>query len=331
MLPGTLRFRFLVPAFLLGVVALRPLHAQEIWFSPGDDLNVKGVVKHPDFMQLFGPGAPWPVGMAHVNVMQLRAPWFLRMSPSVVAQALAFLKAHRMKLAVPLGFIDSDTSGQGIEGCGTARGHRVYPREMKQLGIPLDYVVMDEPLYFGHDYDGKNACHFSIAQVADSVANNVRMIRSYYPHVQFVWAEPQQALPGGVAEMNRFLDDYQARLSELPIAMRFDIDWGKVDKKHREWHQDVPLFVRALKTRGIGLSIIYDAGHVNGQPIPKTDAGWIASAKADVADWEATIPDKPAEVVIQTWNPNPVRIVPEDDPTTMTGYLKWFVSRKSSR
>jgi hypothetical protein len=71
-----------------------------------------------------------------------------------------------------------------------------------------------------------------------------------------------------------------------------------------------------LKARGIGYSIIYDAGRVNGR-VPTTDAGWIASAKANVADWQATIHENPAQVVIQTWSPNPILIVPESDPSTM--------------
>jgi hypothetical protein len=29
--------------------------APQIWFSSGDDLEVKGVVAHPDFMHLFDP------------------------------------------------------------------------------------------------------------------------------------------------------------------------------------------------------------------------------------------------------------------------------------
>ena len=67
-----------------------------------------------------------------------------------------------------------------------------------------------------------------------------------------------------------------------------------------------------LKARGIGYSIIYNADHVNGR-IPNTDAGWIASAKANVADWKATIHDVPSQVVIQTWSPNPVRITDDYD------------------
>ena len=39
------------------------------------------------------------------------------------------------------------------------------------------------------------------------------------------------------------------------------------------------------------------------------------------------IGNKPNQYVIQTSSPNPVRILPESDPSTMKGYLKWFVER----
>jgi hypothetical protein len=38
---------------------------------------------------------------------------------------------------------------------------------------------------------------------------------------------------------------------------------------------------------------------------------------------------RPDHIMIQTWDSNPTRIVPESDPTTMTGYLKWFIERAS--
>lgn len=300
----------------------------QIWFGPGDDLNVNGIVGHPDYVHLFDEPPTWPNGIPYVNVMQMRAPWFLRMPRQTIQTAIQFLKQHEVKLAVPVGVVSSDTCGQGVEGIGTARQQNVYPREMKRLGIDLAYAVMDEPLYYGHDYAGKNACQFSIAQVVDSVAENVKMIRSYYPNIEFVWVEPPQSLIGGAQEMARFLDLYRAALGSYPISVRFDIAWGQQDKWHREWHGDLFAFVAMLKTRNVGYGIIYDAGHINGR-IPNTDAGWVDSAKVNVADWKATIHERPNQVVIQSWSPNPVRDLPETDPTTMTGYLKWFIEQGS--
>jgi len=301
-----------------------PASSQQIWFSPGDDLNVKGVVSHPDFMQLFTDPQSWPRGSAHVDVLQLRAPWFLRMPDSVTQLVLSFIRQHHMSLAVPLGFVTSEACGIGVEGLGTGRTHAVYPREMKKRGIELDYVVMDEPLFYGHDYDGKNSCQFTIAQVAASVIDNMKMVRTYYPNVKFVLAEPEQALAGGVSELSRFLDLYEAGMHELPAAVRFDIHWAPPDARHRDWRIDMPLFIKMLQARGIGYSMIFNAGPINGHP-PDTDGDWIQSAKTNVLAWERTIPEKPLQVVIQTWSPHPVRITPETDATTMTGYLKWYL------
>jgi hypothetical protein len=281
-------------------------------------------------MHLFDSPSPWPTGLSHIDVMQLRAPWFLRMPLETDQVAVDFLKQHNIALAVPLGFVSSDTCGQGVEGIGGARQQRVYPREMKKRGIPLDYVVMDEPLYYGHDYSGKNACKLSISQVVTSVADNIKMIRSYYPNVRFVWVEPPQALVAGPREIAEFLDEYQAMLGEYPFSVRFDIAWAWRERRYPDWHTALPGFIHMLEARGIGYGIIFNAGRVNGQA-PKTDADWIGSAKRNVADWMSTIPAKPNQIVIQTWTPNPVRIVPETDPTTMTGYLKWFVGQSERR
>jgi hypothetical protein len=129
---------------LIAALALPPnsAQAQQIWFSPSDDLEVKGVVAHPDFVRLFDSKSPWPTGLGRVNVMQLRSPWFLRMPPDTDQKVVEFVKQHNIALAVPFGFVNSENCGQRIEGLGSARQHNVYPREMKKRGIPLDYAVM---------------------------------------------------------------------------------------------------------------------------------------------------------------------------------------------
>lgn len=108
------------------------VRAQQLWFSPGDDLNVAGVVTHPDFSKLF------------------------------------VIKAD--------------------------------------AGIDLDYVVMDEPLYFGHHYSGTSACQFSIAEVAKGVAESVARIRSYHANAKFILVEPEQSLPDGIRDDHAWID-----------------------------------------------------------------------------------------------------------------------------
>jgi hypothetical protein len=314
---------------IIVLTALLPLvtRAQQLWFSPGDDVNTqKNGVAHPDYMQLFNPNT-WPVGASHVNVMMIRDIWFLRMPEDSVHKALAFLKQHNIAISSPMGLIANDSlnCGIGVEGFGSERGITFNPREMRKKNIPLDYVVIDEPLFHGHDYNEKNACNLPVKQIADAVARNVKMIRSYYPRVQFVLVEPPQALAGGANELAEFLDKYRADLNEYPVSVRFDIAWEQVDKRHSDWRLTIPSFIQMLKARGIGYGIIFNAGHPTGHSL-SGDNAWVASAKSNVAAWMNATHHVPNQVIIQTWTPNPVRNVPESDPDTMTGYLKWFVS-----
>jgi hypothetical protein len=119
----------------------------QIWFSFGDDLNVRGVVAHPDFLRLFDSPSPWPTGLTRMNVMQLRSPWFLRMPPETDQNVVDFLKQHNIALAVPFGFVDSETCGQGIEGLGSAREHNVYVR-LSRCGYPRRPSICEGPSDF---------------------------------------------------------------------------------------------------------------------------------------------------------------------------------------
>jgi hypothetical protein len=119
---------------------------------------------------------------------------------------------------------------------------------------------MDEPLYFGHDYAGKNACKLSIAEVAQGVAQSVATIRSYHPHAKFILAEPQLALPGGPEELGQFIDAYKTAVGEYPASVRFDIQWRK------NWRTDLPPFIAMLKARHIGFGVIYNAPGHQGRP-----------------------------------------------------------------
>lgn len=105
--------RFGILSFLMLTINLLPCRAytQQVWFAPGDDLSVNGVVSQPDYMRLFEDPATWPVGVAHIQVMQLRAPWVLRNSPEKWQKATNFLAGHHIAIAMPMGLWVRSVSG----------------------------------------------------------------------------------------------------------------------------------------------------------------------------------------------------------------------------
>ena len=305
---------------LLCLSALLPASvlAQQLWFAPGDDLEVKGIISHPDFPRLFDDPSVWPTGLAHVNVFQFRAPYLAR-KPEESARYYGFLKAHHVEIGVAMTVLPAESCGQGIEGTLPRRNIADYPRRIKAIaGIDIDFVVMDEPLFYGHDYNGKNACNFSIADIAKGVADSVATIRSYHPHAKFILVEPEQVLSGGPAELGEFLDGYRAIVQEYPFSVRFDVLWN------RDWRSQLPPFIAMLKARNVGYGVIFNAmGNI------KEDYAWVAAAEENARDFVASIHTKPDHIVIQTWQPNPLRNVPESDRDTMTGYLKLLIEHGS--
>ena len=290
--------------------------AQQLWFSPGDDLEVQGVIGHPDFAKLFEDPSAWPTGLSRVNVFQFRAPYLAR-KPDESARYYGFLKAHHIDIAAAMTVLPAESCGQGIEGTLPRKNIADYARRIKVgAGIDIDYVVMDEPLFYGHDYDGRNACHFSIAEVARGVADSVSAIRVYQPHAKFILVEPEQVLSGGTNELIEFLDAYKAGVGEYPSSVRFDVLWGK------DWPHQLPPFVAALSARSIGYGVVY-----NGLGNSRSDAAWVASAQENARTFPRFVQGRPDHIVIQTWQAYPLRDVPESDPDTMAGYLKWFIER----
>lgn len=111
--------------------------------------------------------------------------------------------------------------------------------------------------------------------------------------------------------MGQFIDAYKTAVGEYPASVRFDIQWRKA------WRTDVPPFIAMLKAWHIGFGVVYNApGGI------KDDHAWVAAARADAQAFAGATPNKPDHIMIQTWDPNPLRTTPETDPDTMTGYLR---------
>lgn len=290
--------------------------AAQTWFVGGDDLVVRGKGGHPDFAQMFQLGAPWPTGYRNIDVFQMRPPWALRADKQEVRQTWDFLQQHRIKIAVTMGGVITEGCGIGIEGFDTERQHEVYPREMKKMGLPIDYMVVDEPVTFGHEYSGPNSCRYSLQDTARRVAISVRQVLKYYPNIRIVLIEVPQALKNGAPELLEFLHDWKAELGSYPAAVRFDMQWSTL------WQNDTPGFVQMLLAQHIPWGVIWDAA----TPRATTGLQWVNSAKDCFRQFHALIRAAPDENVIQSWNPQPDRNLPESDPSSTTGYLKWFVT-----
>jgi hypothetical protein len=92
------------------------------------------------------------------------------------------------------------------------------------------YVAMDEPLTFGYFYHRKNACNYTIGQVAQRVARTIAEIRQANPHAKMVDYEAvvfDQGTGPWLSALAQWLAAYRAATGEMPYALVFNLDWTK--------------------------------------------------------------------------------------------------------
>jgi hypothetical protein len=304
------------------VLAAAPARAAapQIWFAPQAPYPPAQIEGAPDFWQLFAPHAPWQTVARHVQVLKLPTQFLAWVPAAKLAEIVVFLKRHHMALAVESlaqSWIGTRPCGQGVEGYGDPDQAAQIAAKIRRVGGVLSYVAMDEPLFFGHFYSGKNACGSTVNGVAARVAGVLAEYRAAFPHVVLGDIEPAGAalLPGWGPTYAAWLAAVRARLGAPLSFLDADVDWNAAG------HMRGMLDLRGLAlAQGLTFGVIY-----NGRDTARTDAAWLSDLAANGRATETALGGPPAQVVFQSWVSAPTRLLPESaDLSFAYGILKYL-------
>ncbi len=298
--------------------------APEVWFAPPDDLDRGERTYNHDYQRLFDPSPAWS---AKADVFVL--------SPKMTAQAPAemekritdFLASRHMALALSTGVVQMDNvqrtpgeCGFGVEGyTRPLRNQAIFTRQ-KNYGNDVKYIALDEPLSFGHHFRGGpkalgSSCQFSIGETARRTAASLAEIRKQFPDAKIVDAEAvATTVPASqwLQDLQEWLKAYKSASGELPNAVVFDVDWKK------PWLDAVRPATDILHRTGVRAGIFLDGTAPNG-----TDADAVATYKQNMAAVAAA--KLPLDiVVVANWTPHPANDLPESDPNSLTGVLRYY-------
>jgi hypothetical protein len=303
-----------------------PAQAQQVWVAPNDDLprgpNRDRYLNH-DFPHLFDPKPAWS---AKIDVFEISPMMGSTVGPAdELDRVNAFLTSRRIALAVGTGAVTMDNPGPTPGECGFGVEGMIRPgrnagalKRLKQLGIEVDYVTLDEPLTYGHYYDKKNACRYSIQEVARRVAAEIAEIKQSYPGIRVVDEEAPSITTTAQwnADFPKWLKAYRDAAGAPFDAVVFDIDW------RQPWQAAVAPGVRAARDAGVRAGIFLD-----GTGPGASDADAVANYKRNIQTVEAS-GLKFDLVIVANWTPHPSRNLPESDPDTLTSVLAWYRSRR---
>ncbi len=291
-------------------------YGQDIWLAPK-----AGAGGAEDYYDLFAPGAPWARAAARVKAFEVSIQVLGTASDADLKKMFDGLRERHIALALDMLPLTGgpDRCGFHVEGYSAAGQSITIARRVKSLGGEPQFYDMDEPLYFGHFYDQKNACHSSIEDIAADAAEKIKQVRSIFPSIEVGESEPiLDVTRNGVGDLKSWLDAFQMATGRPLSFLRLDMNWNA------DWRKRVTAVSELLARGGVRLQIIY-----NGSGSDNSDEQWTSHALANARAFESVV--KPDSVAIQTLDTFPKHVLPETDPRTLTGLVNQYVSSRGSQ
>jgi len=254
-----------------------------------------------DWNLLFQPNPGWDQLEGQIQVF-LASGLFL-VTPDDQLKAIASdLAEHHIALAIELGAV---TTRPG-EDCDKTEGY-VYPpvipkilSEFARLGIRLQILRVDGPLWFGH----YQFCKLPLAELVPRVAETLRPLFQAFPDLVVGDVEPPQALsqsPDWQATFLTFKRDFEAATGHKLAFLHMDVNWRQPD-----WPTAVAAMEHLAHGAGMKFGVIYNS---DGQA--PTDEVWVAEAKRHFDELETRYGLIPDQAIFHTWNDHPSHVFPE--------------------
>jgi hypothetical protein len=279
-----------------------------------------------DYFELFKPDAAWVKSAQHVKVFMINGGVVMHESDDEVKALFADLKRRHIALGIEMGLLSGKGSdgkqqecGVGVEGFASPDNAKVVANRIQRNGGELAYVAMDEPLWYGHHFEGKNGCQWSMERVAQDMVSRIADLRAKFPNVQIGDVEPiGTAQPADwIQQVTEWSHVYQRVIGEKLVFFHADVVWSAPI-----WQQQFSAVKSRMQAEGIKFGVIYDGG---GTGKNESDDVWTQEAKERFHLVESNPSLVPDHAIFQTWARWPRRMLPETEPGTMTNLVLQYV------
>ena len=301
---------------LLIAASTTPSKATEYWLG-----GLGPVQKGPsDYMDLFAPNAPWQRGASRLSAFKIAAGTVLLGSDGMLRSIFDSMHQRHVAMAIEMGAVLQQPS----ETCGGGEGYmqpgvvQKIGTRLRSLGLTLEYMAIDSPVWLGHERTwgvdrGRADCHYPLNDTARRAAQTVSMMKRFFPAIRV----------GQIDAVNSRLDPRQvlsdyARFAQMmrqmtgqPLAFfHCDVAW-----QFPNWQQIIVTLRQQTHAAGMRFGII-----IGGSPEDQTSERWVGDGlqRLSLLSSPATRPD---DVIVQSWQHFPTRMLPENMPGSATYLL----------
>jgi len=288
---------------------------------------------------------PWDQAARRIQVAYFSAGAILKIPDESLARMVRDFQARRIGLGVEIlatNWFHEPPCGQGIEGYIDPGSANQVVAKLLKAGATLEQVGMDEPLWFGHFYTGKNACQSSLSDLANRVAVIVKIYAAAFPNVLVGDVEPFPAVsnrPNWQAAYANWVKAFHSATGTSLSFLRLDFNWGdpslSADQRHNTPDAaHIASLARQVNAvacqNGLLTDMILNGG---GAPVARSDGEWMQQARMHIRALQA--PDiRFDHVLFESWDQFPARTLPMSDPNALGSLVPFYaqgVPKGSSR
>ena len=316
------RLAYLIAAAALCGLASAPARAVEYWLG-GVDPVVQRMAHKPvmqDYMGLLSEPEAWRAAAAKVAVFKVSAQFVLFGEPDMIRRVFNEMHARHVRMAVEMGSVVRLDDCGGGEGYAPPDMADKMGKKLRELGVTLDYMALDEPVWYGHEITTgmtplhQPFCAYPLKVVAQRSAMSVKAMRKYFPGVQVGFVDVVSTNLVPPAQLARDCGEFAGLLQDaIGARLAFfhaDIAWKT------NWQAALPMFKREMRARHIPFGII-----IGGSPDQRTNEAWVEVALQRLRAIEADPATRPDQIVAQSWQNLPTHMLPETQPGSETYLL----------
>ena len=155
-------------------------YGQEIWFSPRSAPAYAN-----EFYGLFDKEAPWKETVHKIKAFEISVQLQTNASIDQLEKVIAGLRERH--IAFGLGMLPLT----GLNGCGyQVEGYAAelqkfgLAKRLKSLGGDVAFYDMDEPLYYGHFFNGERACKSSLQELVRTSLRRSSRFEASFPELR---------------------------------------------------------------------------------------------------------------------------------------------------
>lgn len=294
-------------------------------FNSNATIFVHPDLSSTDYAAMMSSTAQWPTVAAHTQVFGLYAGW-IGSAPAAQLTALAALLArYHMTTEVEAPAMQATQScGSGVEGyVPYGQSLDVFTEYVltraQQFNIPIGYIKVDEPFYFGSVSNDPRACRWSVGTVATAVSQYAAFVHQLSPNTQVGDVEPVlpgDYVPDAVTAITAWHDAYKTA-----NGTGFPFFFADLDFDDAQWAQRALGLESAMHARGEKFGILYIGDYQD-----TSDAQWAQQTVARFGQFQGQDGGTPDYVLFQSWQPHPTLCLPETSSTTLTGVVNAYIA-----